>query len=359
MSSRTTRLNLQADRIEMVLAQHKLPAMVSGGIVTPRVVRFNLNLAQQAKLSKLQGLADEIALALGATAVRIQREGGSVQIEIPRDEREPISLLKLCRQLGNAPTATAVLGLDTVGQPLLLRLSSASIAHALVAGTTGSGKTALMRSMLLSLCRFNRASDLRLVLIDPKGRGFEPLSDMPHLLYPIVRETDDAIQVLQKLVSHMERRDAENVERPRVIVAIDELADLLQTGGSHLEQPLMRLVQRGRQSGMHVIAATQKPSSKVMSSVIKSNFPTRLVGKVASPEDARTAAGIGGTGAEKLGGHGEFLLIAEGQMIRFQSAYASREEVSALSQEMRQPASRLILNEAGVLETRSYGGNWQ
>lgn len=337
MPSRTTRLNLQADRIEMVLAQHKLPAQVSGGTVTPRVVRFNLNVAPSVKLSKLSGLAEEIALALGAASVRIQRDGGMVQVEVPRDDREPVSLLKLCRQLGSAPPATAALGLDANGQPLLLRLSSPSIAHVLVAGTTGSGKTALMRGMLLSLARFNRPCDLRLVLIDPKGRGFEPISDVPHLLYPIVRDTKEAVHVLQKMVAHMERRDQEGGDRPRVIIAIDELADLLQTGGKLIEQPLMRLVQRGRETGFHVIAATQKPSSAVMSGIVKSNFPTRLVGKVSSPEDARTAAGIGSTGAEKLGGYGEFLLIAEGQVFRFQSAWASREDTQEMIAELRAP----------------------
>lgn len=343
MTSQSTRLNLHADRIEMVLAHHKLPAMVSGGIVTPRVVRFNLSLGPSVRLNKLQSLAEEIAMALGAASVRIHRDGGAVQIEMPRDDSEPISLSKLCRQLGDLPAAVSVLGLSTDGQPLLLRLSSASIAHVLVAGTTGSGKTALLRSMLLSLARFNRTTELRIVLIDPKGRGFEPLTELPHLLYPVVRDPAEAVSVLERLVVHMERRDAENLSRPRVVVAIDELADLLQTGGKAIEQPLIRLVQRGRQAGIHVIAATQKPSSKAMSSVVKSNFPTRLVGKVASPEDARIAAGIGGTGAEKLGGHGEFLVIAEGHVIRFQSAFASRDEMKEIVQSVPQPSGRMVV----------------
>lgn len=343
MANRTTRLNLQADQIEMVLAQHKLPAQVAGGTVTPSVVRFNLHLAPSVKLNRLAALTEEIALALGAPNVRIQRDGGMVQIEMPRDDREPVSLANLCRQLGNVPAATTVLGLDAAGNPLLLRLSSPSIAHVLVAGTTGSGKTALVRSMLLALARFNRSNDLRLVLIDPKGRGFESLSDLPHLLYPVARETSDAVDALGRLVAHMERRDADQNSRPRVVIAIDELADLLQSGGKHVEQPLMRLVQRGREAGFHVIAATQKPSSKVMSGIVKSNFPTRLIGKVASPEDARTASGIGGTGAEKLSGHGDFLLVAEGQTIRFQSAFASRDDTRELAGQMRLPARQGML----------------
>ncbi len=346
MTSKATRLNLQADKIEMVLAQHQLPVAVAGGIVTPRVVRFNLDVAPSVKLNKLSALAEEIALALGAASVRIQRDGATVQVEVPRDDRQAVTLLTLCRQLATVPSATALLGQDANGQPLLLRLSSPSIAHVLVAGTTGSGKTALMRCMLLSLAKFNRSSDLRMVLIDPKGRSFEVLNRVPHLLSPVIHRVEEAVQVLQKLVVQMERRDHERSDRPRVVVAIDELSDLLQTGGVHIEGPLTRLVQRGREAGIHVIAATQKPSSKVMSGLIKSNFPTRLVGKVASADDARTAAGIGGTGAEKLGGRGEFLLIAEGQIIRFQAAWASHEDMQRLIGEMRLPVPMLPLARA-------------
>jgi DNA segregation ATPase FtsK/SpoIIIE, S-DNA-T family len=346
MLSKRTRLNLQADRIEMVLAHHRLEAQVFGGSVTPNTVRFDLNVAPNVKLNKLAALAEEIALALGAANVRIHREGAAIRVEVPRARKSLVLLTELCEQVGGIPALTAILGLDGNGQPLLLRLSSPSVAHILVAGTTGSGKTAAVRTMLLSLARFNRPNDMRLVLIDPKGRGFESLKDLPHLLYPAVRETSDAVSVLQRLVTHMERRDREKCDSPRVVVAIDELAELLQTGGKHVEAPLTRLVQRGREAGFHVIAATQKPSSKVMSGIMKSNFPTRLVGRVSSPEDARTAAGIGGTGAEKLAGHGEFLLIAEGRVIRYQAAYAGSEHVGKLIGEMRQQSGRMVLLDA-------------
>jgi DNA segregation ATPase FtsK/SpoIIIE, S-DNA-T family len=343
MISKRTRLNLQADKIEMVLAHHKLAAQVYGGSVTPNTVRFDLNVAPNVKINKLASLAEEIALALGAANVRIHRDGAAIRVEVPRERKSSVLLTDLCDQVGRIPALTSVLGLDGNGQPLLLRLSSPSVAHILVAGTTGSGKTAAVRSLLLSLARFNRPNDMRFVLIDPKGRGFESLKDLPHLLYPAVRETADAVTALQKLVTHMERRDREQCDRPRVVIAIDELADLLQTGGKQIEAPLTRLVQRGREAGFHVIAATQKPSSKVMSGIMKSNFPTRLVGRVASPEDARSAAGIGGTGAEKLAGHGEFLLVAEGQVIRFQSAYAGSEHMAKMIGELRQPAGRIVL----------------
>lgn len=328
------RLNLQADRIELLLAQHKVSATVSGGTLTPGAVRFRVALAPGQRLRALQSLADELALALSVPAVRIQRERGGVQIEAPRDDPEPVSLPGLLDQLRTAPPATAALGLDNDGRPLLLRLSSPAIAHALIAGTTGSGKSALMRGILLSLARFNRPRAVRLLLIDPKVRSFDALAGLPHALCPVLSEPAGIAAALNQLVALMERRDRDGGVAPRVVVAIDELADLLQSGGKAVEAPLLRLAQRGRQAGIHLLAATQKPSSAAMSSTLKSNFPVRIVGKVASPEDARVAAGTGGSGAEKLGGNGQFVVVSEGRTIRFQAAYAPRAEVQALVQQI-------------------------
>ncbi len=321
-------LNQQADRIEAVLAQHKLPARVYGGTVTPRMVRFSLALAPHIKLAKLNGLAEELALTLGAVSCRIQRSRDTIHIEVPRDGAQRIAFAALCTTLGRVPPSTAVLGIDAAGQPLLLRLSSPSIAHVLICGTTGSGKTIVARTMLYSLSRFNPPRDIGFVLIDPKRRGLAPLARLRHALRPLAATTADAAELLQRIVREMERRDAEGYQRPRVVVAIDELADLLQTGGVRIEQPLTRLLQRGREAGIHIIACAQKPSASVLSGLMRANFPTRLVGKVASASDARVAAGIAGTGAERLTGQGEFLLIAAGQTIRFQSAWLSEGEIN-------------------------------
>ena len=282
-------LNAQADRIEMVLAHHKLPASVYGGTVTPSTVRFNLMLAPHVKLSKLTGLAEELALALNSDSCRVRRERGVVQVEVPRDCAQPITFDRLREGLTRVPPHTAVLGMDAGGQPLLLRLSSPSIAHLLISGTTGSGKTALARVMLFSLTRYNKRRDLGLALIDPKRRGFNGFTPARHLLRPLAVTTEDAVRLLNELVGVMERRDADGTDRPRVVVAIDELADLLQTGRERIEQPLTRLLQRGREAGIHIIACTQKPSATIIGGLIRANFPTRLVGKVASAEDARIA----------------------------------------------------------------------
>lgn len=218
---------------------------------------------------------------------------------------------------------------------MLVRLPSPDVAHILVAGTTGSGKTALVRSMLVSLAHLNPPRALRMVLLDPKGRGFRGLDAFPHLLEPPVVGADEAVPVLERLVQEMERRDGLHQSEPRLVVALDELADLMLVGGRDAEAALTRLVQRGREAGIHLIACTQKPTVAAVGSLIKSNFPVRLVGAVASPEDAKVAAGIAGTGAERLLGRGDFLLVAKGQTRRFQAAYATEAEIAAVVARLR------------------------
>jgi S-DNA-T family DNA segregation ATPase FtsK/SpoIIIE len=234
------------------------------------------------------------------------------------------------------PPVTAVLGLDQEGVPLLLRLPSPNVAHVLIAGTTGSGKTALARTMVASLAMYNTQRSVQVVLVDPKGRGFVPFGGLPHLLVPVVTRVEEAQAVLGRLVAEMERRDAEGRSEPRVVVVLDELADLVQVGGREMEGVLTRLTQRGREAGVHLVGCTQKPTAAVIGGLVKSNFPVRLVGSVPSPEDAKVATGLGGTGAEKLLGEGDFLVVAQGQVTRMQAAYVSEGEIEALVSELGQ-----------------------
>ena len=329
-------LELQADRIELVLAQHKAPARVAGGVVTPRWVQFHLNPALGTRLNRVQALADELALALGARQVRISRHGAALQVEVPRPDPQPVRLLDLCRRLPAVPLGTAVLGLADDGAPLLLRLPSPDVAHVLVAGTTGSGKTALVQALVLSLALAHRRSQLQVVLLDPKGRAFAPLADLPHLLRPVVVAPAEAAAVLRELVGVMESRDRLSAagegahDTPRLVVVIDELADLALTGGKGVLEALGRLAQRGREAGLHVIACTQKPATSVLGSVTKANFPVRLVGRVTSLEDARVATGLGGSGAERLSGRGDFLAVSGAGMTRFQAAFIAPDEISGV-----------------------------
>ena len=305
-------LEYQADQIEMVLYSHKVSARVLGGVVTPRWVRFEVVPALGAKVSSIVRLSEEIALRLGSGGVRVRRQGGTLRVEVPREDGEVVRLLPLAARLREVPRQSALLGLDEEGVPLLLRLPSPEVGHVLVAGTTGSGKTALVRSMVVSLALHNRQGEVQLVVIDPKGRGYEGLRGLPHLLYPVVREVTEGAYVLNELVGKMLERDREGVQEPRVVVAIDELADLVMAGGRGVGRSITRLTQRGREAGIHVLASTQKPTVEAIGSLVKSNFPVRLVGSVASAEDAKVASGMAGTGAEKLMGRGDFLLVVLG-----------------------------------------------
>ncbi|CAG0935963.1 DNA translocase FtsK [Thermoflexales bacterium] len=331
-------LEAKADAIEMVLHEHKAPARVTGGHVTPRWVQFLLQTNPGVKISRVESLSREIAVALGAPSARVTTQGNAVRIEVPRSDPQPLKLFSLCARIppSRIPFGTAVLGLADDGAPLLIRLPSPEVAHVLVAGTTGSGKTALMQTIIMSLALLHHRRQMQFVLIDPKGRAFESMVGLPHLLRPIVTQPDQAVQALNDLVTLMEQRDRSRVTDPRVIVAIDELADLVQTGGPAILENLGRLVQRGREAGIHVVGATQKPSSAVIGPLVKANFPVRLVGHVVSAEDARVAAGVGGTSAEKLTGRGDFVAVYGPGLIRFQAAYTSSSEIQASVQQLAQ-----------------------
>ena len=354
-------LHLQADRIEQVLSSYKIPSRVTGGTITPRLVRYQLSTPLGVKVKRVAGLSEEIALGLGAGSCRVYREEGLVQVEVPRDDPQVVHLLPLCRELVTAgsrgrdtvPPVTAVLGLDHEGAPLLLRLPSPNVAHVLIAGTTGSGKTALARTIVTSLALFNSQRALQLVLIDPKGRGFKPFSGLPHLLVPVVTCVGEALPLLERLVAEMERRDGEGRCEPRLVVVLDELADLVQVGGSGMERALTRLTQRGREAGLHLVACTQKPTAGVIGGLVKSNFPVRLVGSVASPEDAKVASGLAKTGAECLLGQGDFLVVAKGQVSRMQAAYV---EPDVLGRMASLQASALQVEDCGAYKPAQAAG---
>ena len=334
MSNRM-RLEFQADRIEMTLASHRVRSRVSGGTVTPRFVRYDLTVGQGTRLRRLHDLTEELALALNAPMCRILRRGGRVQVEVPRSDPRRIPFAKVVSRLGRVPPVTAFLGLDEDAVPILLRFPSPDVAHVLVAGNTGSGKTMLARTVALSLGMLNHPRHVQMVLIDPKRRGFAPLSKLPHLLTPLIDSPSRAALVLARLVEEMERRDRRECSTPHIVVFIDELADLVMAGRRTIERPLTRLAQRGREAGIHLVACTQRPTAGIIGGLVKINFPVRVVGSVASAEDAKVASGLPKTGAQLLLGKGDFIVVARGERLRVQGAYAS-------SQEVRHTVSRLL-----------------
>jgi len=333
-------LEHQANQIEAVLASHKAPVQVTGGSILPRLVQFDLVPGQGVSVRKVQQHSEEIALALGVPSARVARQGGNLFLQVPRSSPQAVRLLDLQRRLVRVPPDTAILGMDETGTPLLLRLPSPEVSHVLIAGTTGSGKTVLVRSIVLSLAMNNRPRQLQMVLIDPKGHGFGPLNDLPHLLRSVVVNPTEALVLLADLVREMERRDVAGHSRPRIVVVIDELADLALVGGKAMERFLTRLAQRGREAGIHLVACTQKPTAAVVGSLVKANFPARLVGAVVSPEDAKVATGVAGTGAERLSGRGDFLLVVRGEVIRLQAAYSSTKEIDRVVGELSPEPSR-------------------
>lgn len=335
MAARISRelVEFQSDRIEAVLASHRIPVRVHGGVISPAWVRFHFTAAPNAKVSSIRNLSEEIALALGAPIIRIARDGDMLAIEVPRSDRQPIRLLPLLRRtVGSVgiPPVTACIGLTQDGHPLLLRLPAPDVTHVLMAGATGSGKTELIRTLLFSLAAINRQRSLQFALIDPKSRGFAPLAYLPHLIAPIASDLPSAAALLQRMISEMDRRDAHGVSSPRIVIAVDEVVDLLMTGGKAVEAALSRIAQRGREAGIHLVLGAQKPASSVLGPHLKANLPVRLVGRVGSVDDARVATGVSASGAEKLTGSGDFIAVCGGQMIHFQSAFVPSSDLPEL-----------------------------
>ncbi len=207
--------------------------------------------------------------------------------------------------------------------------------------------------MLTSLTLFNRQRHVQLILIDPKRRGFGPLAQLPHVLGGVAGEMDDIMVRLAWLVEEMERRDKAKVAEPRLIVAIDELADLLAVGGKAAEVLITRLAQRGREAGIHLIACTQKPSAALIGGSMKANFPVRLVGMVASSDEARYATGISGSGAEKLEGKGDFLLVVKGETVRFQAAWLGPKDLTDVAQRLAANLSPFAVAEKTRVTTKA------
>jgi S-DNA-T family DNA segregation ATPase FtsK/SpoIIIE len=311
-----------ADRIEAVLRERRAPASVVGGKVLPGFVEMLLRPAPGTKVNQVKSLQADLALALGNSNVRVTQSGTHLAVQIPRETRKPVRLSTLMATTGNVPSYTAVLGLAEDGATLMACFASPDVSHILIAGATGSGKTSLAQSVLLSLCQMHRPSQVGLIVLDPKRnddsgfiRGIER-----HLLLPVARTADESLVALSRVVDVMEKRPIQREPLPRVIVFVDEMADICQTGGAQMVELLTRIAQRGRESGIHLMGCTQKPSAKAIGSLLKANLPLRLVGRVVSAEDARVATGMAGTGAERLMGSGDFIAVASGRVIRFQAA---------------------------------------
>ncbi|MGB9681153.1 MAG: DNA translocase FtsK [Minisyncoccia bacterium] len=321
--------------------------------VGPTVTQYTLKPAEGVKLSSITTLQSNLALALAAHPLRIEAPipGKSlVGIEVPNRSIALVRLGSIFKETNflNTPPLVFALGRDVKGEAMLANLEK--MPHLLIAGSTGSGKSVCIHSILCSFLVKNSPSTLRLILVDPKRVELARYNSIPHLLSPVIIENKKVLPALKWVIQEMERRYDllskysardivsynQKVEKkgeeplPYIVVIIDELADLMIHYGKDLETLIIRIAQMARATGIHLIVSTQRPSVEVITGLIKANITTRIAFQVASQVDSRTILDI--SGAEKLLGHGDMLFLSSDFLKprRIQGAYVSEEEVNQL-----------------------------
>ena len=322
----------------------------------PSVTRYEVRPAPGVRVKAVAGLADDIAMSLAAQSIRIEAPipgKSAVGIEVPNTTRETVSLRPLIDSdefRSKKSRVTACLGQDVAGTPILFDI--AKMPHLLVAGTTNSGKSVCINSIVMSLLYKSTPEELKFIMIDPKQVEFTVYKDIPHLMAPIVCDAKRAAAVLNLAVLEMEKRFQmirevgmkniagyneitatdryEHPYMPYIVIVIDELAELMMQARDEVETSIVRLAQKARAAGMHLIIGTQRPSVDVITGLIKSNVPSRIAFTVASQVDSRTI--LDNAGAEKLLGMGDMLYAPVGspKPLRVQGAFVSDDEVERI-----------------------------
>ncbi|PUD12891.1 DNA translocase FtsK [Helicobacter pylori] len=353
----------------------------------PIVTTFEFRPAPNVKVSRILGLSDDLAMTLCAESIRIQapiKGKDVVGIEIPNSQSQIIYLREILEselfQKSSSPL-TLALGKDIVGNPFITDLKK--LPHLLIAGTTGSGKSVGVNAMILSLLYKNPPDQLKLVMIDPKMVEFSIYADIPHLLTPIITDPKKAIGALQSVAKEMERRyslmseykvktiDSYNEQAPSngveafpyLIVVIDELADLMMTGGKEAEFPIARIAQMGRASGLHLIVATQRPSVDVVTGLIKTNLPSRVSFRVGTKIDSKVI--LDTDGAQSLLGRGDMLFTPPGAngLVRLHAPFATEDEIKKIvdfikaQKEVEYDKDFLLEESRMPLDTPNYQGD--
>lgn len=345
----------------------------------PVVTTFEFKPAPNVKVSRILGLQNDLAMTLRAQTIRIQAPVPGkdvVGIEIPNNDIETIYLREILEsdifKKASSPL-TIALGKDIVGKPFVTDLRK--LPHLLIAGTTGSGKSVGVNSMLVSLLYRNSPKTLRLVMIDPKVLEFSVYNDIPHLLTPVITEPKKAITALSNLVNEMDRRyrlmaeiSTKNIENynekitksggeilPYIVVIIDELADLMMTAGKDAEFYIARLAQMARASGIHLIVATQRPSVNVVTGLIKTNLPSRLSFRVGTGIDSKVI--LDQTGAESLLGRGDMLFTPPSNtgIIRLHAPFVDEFEIEKIVEFLKHQQP-VVYDESFLSESNSGGG---
>ena len=344
-------IDRKIDDLMTKLQQFKIDGEVVRTYSGPLVTTFEFKPAPNVKVSKILGLQDDLAMALAAETIRIQAPipgRDVVGIEIPNANIDTIYLREILESdifKESKSPLTVALGKDIVGNPFITDIKK--LPHVLIAGTTGSGKSVGINAMILSLLYRNDPDHLKLMLIDPKMLEFSMYNDIPHLITPVITEPAKAIAALANMVGEMERRyklmaesRTKNIENynekakregvdffPFIVVVIDELADLMMTGGKEVEFSIARLAQKSRACGIHLIVATQRPSVDVVTGLIKANLPSRLSYRVSQRIDSKVI--LDAMGAESLLGRGDGLFTPPGStgLVRIHAPWNTEDEI--------------------------------
>jgi S-DNA-T family DNA segregation ATPase FtsK/SpoIIIE len=282
-------------------------------------------------------------------------DDGRFTVEVDHQEDVPVPLLELLPLLPEAPPLTAVLGLAEDGRPVLLNLAEEDMTHILVAGGAGAGKTALLRTIALSLARHNRQSQLQMLVCHPdndeNGRQLlEPLNYLPHMLASVVKSAPEVGQLFNFLSDEMGYRQQQQVRTPTIVVLVDQIVQLLEMGEGPLHKSVARLLRRGADVGIHLVLTTSRPQDDKLARWLKADLPVRIVGQVADPETAQVASGAPHSQAEYLLGAGDFLAVGNGEMIRFQAAYIGEYDLHLLLDELHRKRPPALL--AQMVNTR-------
>ena len=357
VSSKENEVNAKncISKLEEILKVFDISGKIVQVNIGPTVTQYELELKAGTKVSKLLSIQREIALALAAKDVRIQAPipgKNTIGIELPNKVNAPVSFREVFSNMPPITDKTLLsvgLGKDIMGKVRYCEINTTP--HMLVAGSTGSGKSVCINCIIASMLMRTKPSELKLVLVDPKKVEFSMYNGVPHLLTPVVTDAKKASIALKNIVVEMERRydlfeatknknitsynefcekNPEYQKLPYIVVIIDELADLMLVAAKEVEDSIMRITQMARAAGIHLIVATQRPSTDVITGVVKANIPSRISFAVSSQIDSRTILDAGG--AEKLLGKGDMLFLPMGanSPTRIQGAYVSDEEIQAI-----------------------------
>ena len=361
------KIKANSNLLERVFEDFNIEIQVINVKLGPVVTLFEILPAAGIKINTIINLADDISRSMGVGAVRIAQIYGTqyLGVEVPNEQRETVTIKELLSNENFKNTSLKIpicIGKDISGNIEVIDLSKTP--HLLVAGTTGSGKSVFINTLLASILYKFSPKELRLILIDPKMLELSVYNDIAHLLTPVVTEPKKAIIALKWVCKEMERRyslmneentrslegyNQKSIEKlPFIVVFIDEMADLMMTAGKEVEHYVQRLAQMARACGIHLVMATQRPSVDIITGSIKANFPSRISFQVASKYDSRTV--LGEIGAEQLLGNGDMLMTKiGGNIIRYQSAFISDNEVNKLIKEIKRSQIVEYLDELGEI----------